>query len=78
MANPFFNAMGGNQPNMMQMVQQLKANPMQFLMQRKFNLPQNIDTRNPQAIINHLVQSGQISQEQMNRAYNMAKQFGSK
>lgn len=78
MANPFFNAMGGNQPNMMQMVQQLKANPMQFLMQRKFNLPQNIDTRNPQAIINHLVQSGQISQEQMNRAYSMAKQFGNK
>lgn len=78
MANPFFNAMGGNQPNMMQMVQQLKANPMQFLMQRKFNLPQNIDTSNPQAIINHLVQSGQISQEQMNRAYSMAKQFGNK
>ena len=78
MANPFFNAMGGGQPNMMQMVQQLKANPMQFLMQRKFNLPQNIDTSNPQAIINHLVQSGQISQEQMNRAYSMAKQFGSK
>lgn len=76
--NPLFNALGGNQPNMIQMVNQLKSNPMQFLMQRKFNLPQNIDTRNPQAIINHLVQSGQISQEQMNRAYNMAKQFGSK
>lgn len=76
--NPLFNALGGNQPNMMQMVNQLKSNPMQFLMQRKFNLPQNIDTRNPQAIINHLVQSGQISQEQMNRAYNMARQFGNK
>lgn len=78
MANPLFNALGGNQPNIMRMVQQLKANPMQFLMQRKFNLPQNIDTSNPQAIINHLVQSGQISQEQMNRAYSMAKQFGNK
>lgn len=78
MANPFFSAMGGGQPNILQMVNQLKANPMQFLIQRKFNLPQNIDTSNPQAIINHLVQSGQISQEQMNRAYNMAKQFGSK
>lgn len=77
MANPFFSAMGG-QSNILQMVNQLKANPMQFLIQRKFNLPQNIDTSNPQAIINHLVQSGQISQEQMNRAYNMAKQFGSK
>ena len=78
MANPFFNAMGGNQPNMMQMVNQLKANPMQFLMQRKFNLPQNIDTNNPQEIINHLVSSGQISQNAYNRAYSMARQFGSK
>lgn len=78
MANPFFNAMGGNQPNMMQMLNQLKSNPVDFLMKQKFNLPNNIDTRNPQAIINHLVQSGQISQEQMNRAYNMARQFGSK
>ena len=78
MSNPLYKALGGNQQNMMQMVQQLKANPMQFLVQRKFNLPQNIDTSNPQAIINQLVQSGQISQEQINRAYSMAKQFGNK
>ena len=78
MANPFYGAMGGGQPNMMQMVNQLKANPIQFLVQRKFNLPQNIDTHNPQAIIDHLVSSGQISQEAYNRAYSMARQFGNK
>lgn len=77
MANPFFNAMGGGQPNMMQMVQQLKANPMQFLMQAKYKIPQNM-MNDPNAIINHLVSSGQVSQEAYNRAYNMARQFGSK
>jgi len=75
--NPLFNALGGNQPNMMQMLQQLKSNPMQFLAKSKFNIPQNM-MNDPNAIINHLVSSGQVSQEAYNRAYNMARQFGGK
>lgn len=74
--NPLFNALGGNQPNMMQMLQQLKSNPVQFLMKSKFNLPQNIDTNNAQSIVNYLVQSGQVSQDLYNKAYNMARQMG--
>lgn len=77
MANPLFNALGGNQPNMMQMLQQLKANPMQFLAKSKLNIPQNM-MNDPNAIINYLVSSGQVSQEAYNRAYNMARQFGGK
>lgn len=61
--------------NMMQMLQQLKSNPLQFLAQRRFNLPQNISSTDPQAIINHLVQSGQVSQQQINQAYQMMGQF---
>lgn len=76
MANPLFNALGGGQPNMAQMVNQLKANPVQFLAKSKFNLPQNIDTNNAQSIVNYLVQSGQVSQDLYNRAYNMARQMG--
>lgn len=75
--NPLFNAMGGNQPNMMQMLNQLKANPMQFLAKSKFNIPQNL-VNDPNAIINHLVSSGQVSQQAYNRAYNMARQIGGK
>lgn len=78
MANPFYGAMGGGQPNMAQMLNQLKSNPMQFLMQRKFNLPQSVDMHDPQAIINHLVSSGQVSQDAYNRAFSMARQFGGK
>lgn len=61
--------------NPLQMLQQLKANPMQFLMQRRFNLPQGMAMNDPQAILNHLVQSGQISQQQIDQAYQMAQNF---
>ena len=46
----------------------LKSNPVQVLSQR-FNLPSNLN--NPQDIIQHLLNSGQISQEQVNRAMQM-------
>lgn len=59
--------------NMMQMMQQLKANPMAFL-QKRFNLPQNIGN-DPQAILNHLMQTGQVSQGAVNRAYQQLGQF---
>ena len=62
--------------NPMQMLQQLKSNPIQFLMQRRLNLPQNINVSDPQAIPNHLVSSGQISQEQINNAYQMMQRMG--
>ena len=72
--NPMFNAIGGGQPNMMQMLSQLKQNPMQFLMQRKFNVPQKL-ANDPNAILNHLLQTGQVNQNQINSAYQMAQRF---
>lgn len=60
--------------NMMSMLQQLRANPMQFLMQRRFNLPQGMN--DPNAIMQHLLSTGQISQQQINQAYQMAQRMG--
>lgn len=71
MPNPF-----GNNMNPMQMLQQLKANPMQFILQRRMNLPQNVNTSDPNAILNYLVQSGQVNQNQINQAYQMAQNMG--
>lgn len=54
--------------NIMQLMsayQQFKQNPMAMLSQ-KYNIPQNMS--NPQDIIQHLLNSGQISQEQVNQA----------
>lgn len=41
-------------------IQQLKADPVSFLRAKGFNIPDGVDARNPQAIINGLLQSGQI------------------
>ena len=60
---------------MLSMLSQLKQNPIQFLMQRRMNLPQNVPMNDPQAILNHLVQTGQVSQQQINNAYQMAQRF---
>lgn len=60
--------------NIMGMLQQFKTNPMQFLISRRFNIPQNL-ANDPNAIMNHLLSTGQISQQQVNNAYQMMGQF---
>lgn len=60
--------------NMMSMLQQFRSNPMQFLLQMKMNVPANI-VNDPSAIMNHLLSTGQITQEQVNQAYRMAQKF---
>ena len=71
--NPLMGNMA-NGMNIMQQLQQLRQNPMQFLRQRGFNVPDNV--ADPQAIIQHLMNSGQVSQQQMNQAQAMAQGFG--
>lgn len=60
--------------NPMQMLQSLKNNPVQFLLQRRMNIPANI-VNDPNAILNHLLQTGQVSQDAVNRAYQAMGQF---
>lgn len=75
MANPFFSALGGmGGMNPMQMLAQLKQNPLGMLRQYGFNVPDNIS--DPNAIIQHLMNSGQINQQQYNQARTMAQQMG--
>lgn len=70
--NPLFGGMG----NMMQMMNQLRNNPMAMLKQAGFNVPENLNS--PQDIIQHLMNSGQISQQQVNSAQQMAQMFNMK
>lgn len=56
--------------NLMQMYQQMMQNPIAALTQR-FNIPQNIDANDPSAIIQHLLDTNQVSQAQVNNAMNM-------
>lgn len=54
----------------MSMYQQLRSNPMQMLA-RRFNMPQNMNMNNPNDIIQHLLNTGQISQQQLNSVVGM-------
>lgn len=56
--------------NIIQAYQQFRANPMQMLMQ-KYNIPQSVDVNNPNAIIQHLLNTGQVSQAQINNLSGM-------
>jgi len=60
MNNPF---------QLMQMLGNLTQNPMQILSQCGLNVPNNLN--NPQEIIQHLLNTGQISQDQVNQAQQM-------
>ena len=53
----------------MDLYNQMQQNPIQML-SRKFNIPQNIN--NPNHIIQHLLNSGQVTQTQVNNAMQMA------
>lgn len=61
MPNPIFTALNGNQqPNMMQQFQ---------------SFMQQMRGQDPNALLNQLVSSGQVSQAQLNQAQQMARQM---
>jgi hypothetical protein len=57
---------------MMTMLQQLKANPRQFLSQQNIELPQNI-SNSPIDIIQYLLNTKKFNQAQVNNAMQMGK-----
>jgi hypothetical protein len=60
----------GNQPNVMN---QLRANPAAMLKQRGLNIPDGMN--DPQQIINHLLQTGQINNSRLQMAQQMMAQM---
>lgn len=59
--------------NILSMMQNLKSNPVAMLTQAGFNVPQGMN--NPNQIINHLMQTGQINTNRLNKAQQMARRF---
>lgn len=51
--------------NLIQAYNQLRKNPMQILTKR-FNIPNTVDMNNPNEIIQHLLNTNQVSQSQIN------------
>ena len=55
------------------MMEQMKNNPVQFLMNRGLNIPQGMN--NPQEIVQHLLNTGQVSQQQYENALSKVQNF---
>lgn len=53
-----------NLPNISQELQNLRTNPMGYLMSKKLNIPPEIQN-NPQAIVQHWMNTGQMSPQQL-------------
>lgn len=62
--------MVGNMKDIMDFYQRFKQNPMMMLNQR-FNIPQNVNLSDPNAILQHLMNTGQVTQDQINQAMQM-------
>ena len=60
--------------NFMSMYQAFRQNPVGFMMQSGMNVPQNM-MGNPDAIIQQMMNSGQISQQTYNQAQQIAQQM---
>jgi len=54
----------------MNIFQQFMQNPQEML-RRKYNIPGNVNMNNPNDIIQHLLNSGQVSQNDVNRVMQM-------
>jgi len=73
MANPVFDALKGGAPsapmNPVQMLNALRNDPVGILRSRGLNIPDGMN--NPNQIIQHLLQSGQVPQARYQQAMQM-------
>ena len=75
MANPLFQEQMSN--NMMGQFSMFMKNPMQFLMQRKINIPQQY-ANDPHGAVQYLLNNGQLSQDNLNQMMSFAQNMGVK
>lgn len=75
MANPLFNEQV--QQGMMGQFNSFMQNPMDYLLQRKINIPQQYKN-DPHGAVEYLLNNGQMSQEQLNSLMKRAQQMGIK
>lgn len=74
--NPFYT--GGQPQNpisqLLGMVPQISSNPFGFIAKTKFNVPSNVGN-DANSIIQHMLTTGQITQEQVNWAMQKAREI---
>ena len=75
MANPLYNEQAQN--GFMSQFNNFMKNPMDYLIQRKINIPQQF-MNDPHGAVEYLLNNGQMSQEQLNSLMKRAQQMGIK
>ena len=60
--------------NIMRMFNSFRQNPMQFLIQRKINIPQQY-MNDPKGAVQYLLNNGQMTQTQFNELSKQVAQF---
>lgn len=70
MANPLING-APRQQNPLQYLSQFMQNPVDALRQAGYTIPDGMN--NPQQIVNHLINNGQIGNRKLAQVQNMAK-----
>ncbi len=68
-----FNNLGNNGNNPLMMLQELKSDPAQMLGRAGYKIPAGMTS--PQQIVNHLLQSGQVTNAKLTQAQQMAQMF---
>lgn len=63
--------------NMMNELNVFMRNPLQYLLSKNINIPQQY-ANNPEGAVQYLMDSGKLSQEQFNYLMNQASQMGAK
>jgi hypothetical protein len=62
----------GNIANLATMLNQFVQNPVGAIMGMGYNVPQNVQGGGPEAIVNYLRSSGQMSEQQFNQFFQLA------
>jgi len=68
---------GNAQVNMQEQLQQLKSNPMSMAQQAGYKIPDNL-AGNPQAMVMHLIQSGQVGGPMLQKVMPMIQRLTGK
>ena len=64
-----------SQPNMQDMMRQIPSDPMGMARQAGYQIPENL-AGNPQAMVQHLMQTGQVGGQKLQQAMQMMQRMG--
>ena len=68
--------MAGDMKDLMDFYNQLKSNPRQFILSKfNINLPQNINMNDSNEIMQYLLNTGQRTQQQVNKVMQIKNMF---